>query len=158
MSMLLDYQKRMNARRKNEAHDILDTVTLLENLDVPEEAVGPDLIDEEHLAHPPVGGKVRPVESPLVGRGEHDKHLDLTRVLDPDDLLLKVEVLGAVVSEHHDEGLVRGVLEGHQQPLCEPLPAVPAAVKGLKHETGGGPGERSHVISVNLIMSCNILN
>ena len=127
--MLLDYQKRMNARRKNEAHDILDPVALLENLDVPEEAVGADLIDEEHLAHPSVGGKVRPVESPLVGRGEHDKHLDLPRVLDPDDLLLKVEVLSAVVSEHHDEGLVRGVLESHQQSLGQPLPTVSTSVK-----------------------------
>ena len=114
---------------KCEAYDILDTVRLLKHLDVPEEAVSPDLVDEEHLAHPPVGGEVGPVESALVGRGEHDEHLDLSRVLDPDDLLFEVQVLGAVVSEHHDEGLVRGVLESHQQTLGQPLPAVSTSVK-----------------------------
>ena len=112
-----------------EAYDILDTVRLLKHLDVPEEAVSSDLVDEENLAHPPVGGEVGSVESALVGRGEHDEHLDLPRVLDPDDLLFEVKVLSAVVSEHHDEGPVRGVLESHQQPLGQPLPAVTASVK-----------------------------
>ena len=90
-------------RRIVHVSDILHTVALLEHLDVPEEAVGPNFINEEHLAHPSVGGEVGSIEPPLVCWGKDDKDLDLPGVLDPNDFFLEVEVFSAVVSEHHNE-------------------------------------------------------
>ena len=92
----------------------------------------------------------RSIEPPLISRGEDDEDLNVLGFLHPDDLPLQVEVLGAVVSEDHDEGALRGVLEGHQQALGQSLPAVPPPVERLEHQAGGLLGKSSNIRSVNL--------
>ena len=69
------------------------TVTLLKDLDIPEEAVSTDLIDQKHLPHPSIRGQAFAIESSLISRSEDNEHLNLLCLPQPHNLLLQVEVL-----------------------------------------------------------------
>ena len=54
---------------------------------------------------------------PLIGWSENDEHLALIGLPQPDDLALQVEVLGPIVSEHHNQGLGRSILQSNKKSL-----------------------------------------
>ena len=130
----------------------LQAVIFLKDFYIPEEAVCSDFIDKEDLTHSSISGQVRSVKPSLIGRGQNDKDLDALGFLHPDYLPLQVEVLGAVVSEDHDQGALRGVLESHQEALGQPLPTVSTSVKRLKDQARSLLGKSSNIRSVNLVV------
>ena len=79
-----------------------NTITLFKFLDIPEEAVGTNLIDQENLPHPSIGWQAGAFELPLISWSEDDEHLALLLLPQPHNFLLKVQVLGSVVGEHHN--------------------------------------------------------
>ena len=82
-----------NARSCTSSPAPSDTISLLKLLDRPQENVRPNLVDQEHLeqgvcyslsafmpapphlAHPTECRKAGPIESALIGRGQHDENL-----------------------------------------------------------------------------------
>ena len=93
------------------------TVSLFTDLDIPEEAVSTNLIDQEHFPHPSIRWQALAIESSLISRSEDDEHLALLGLPQPHNLLLQVQVLGAIVSEHHNKGFGRIILKSDQKTL-----------------------------------------
>ena len=100
----------LNGKKGDMCISSLQTVALLKDFNIFQEAVSSNFINEKNFAHSSVWRQIRTIEPSLVGWGQDYEHLDVLGPLNPDDLLLQVEVLGAIVGEDHDEGALRGVL------------------------------------------------
>ena len=126
------------------------TVTLLKDLNIPEEAVSTNLIDQEHFPHPSIRWQAGAIELSFISRSEDDEHLALLGLPQPHDILLQVQVLGAIVSEHHNKGLGRRILKSNQQTLRHSLLTVPPTVVRFKHQVGGSAVKCHHIVCVKL--------
>ena len=70
-----------------------------------------------YLAHSPISRQTLPIDIPLILGGEDYEHLRLLGLPQPNDLPLQLQVLGAIVCEHHYQAFGRCILKSNKKTL-----------------------------------------